>query len=267
MSFCFQIMRHVSPDIDKPVYIFDFKVKVIEHINNHILTAPESQSWKIIFPEYRKLLENHDEADTRYQIAKQIIDDDESCQYFYNLYAREIRCNANDAALLGWYAKEPDIKNQEKIGSSFIDQEDNNPVCAFGTSGIYMVIEKDRIITAFIPGMGVPILTETTTEINKKNPIPRERSKKTYTYKRKIKRKTKGRENWEKSLTPDMRLFYFVFRPAYQTVRTKNLHTSDQERVNKTDFSTLKKGLLKNKITSYEQWKKVRERHGYMQGE
>ncbi len=119
--------------------VFRDAASIIQHLNAHVLSAPEAHGWRLIAPEYEAEVGSQD--DDRYHLAKEMLANGGAALGLYkNVYVVEIEKTCADAAAHGWFTTE------------------NGTSVAFGLTGVVVLAEKTGgvqvVVSSFIAGGG-----------------------------------------------------------------------------------------------------------------
>lgn len=218
-----------------------------QHVRDHVLTHPEAAAWLLLRPELAELVP----AD--FQQLKFLLEQVEQSQgtilqTIYACYTAAIDQAAVDASILVWH---------ESRGDKTV---------ALGTTGLLLVIQRQTLTTAFLPGQGSPEAVRQARE-QLGAVLPRQRQMRS------------GRPGWPRPETwhldpkplqreatrpHDELLYYRVFRPAVQFVRRQQVSGRglDGSRFGGNDYSLLKEVLPPMSQLKLPLWRELRARCG-----
>ena len=238
---------HPARPGDSAPFFSDWQ-SALQHLRDHLLTAPECHAWLLVAPGYGEIVDP-DNADARWSYVHQAeTSAGRAAQPLYDLYRSAVSQDAEDAAGLGWHRSAGPMT-----------------VC-LGTNGILAIIERS-VTTAFLPGQGTAETTLASKEPDRQRGLPREsgmrsgrvgrRDQKTSDRDRQI------REQREAAWSRSQRLYYRVFRPAVQFVkqchhRNRNMYG----KLTRSDYALLKDALPHLSQFKYEDWIALRQRCG-----
>ena len=105
-----------TPELQRPsiphpangatVEVFADWGRAVEHLCDHVLTAPECDGWKVVVVGWEEVL-NLDDGSCRLEYSKNArFPQGHSAQQLFDLYAEAIRLAALDAKNLGWHGSD-----------------------------------------------------------------------------------------------------------------------------------------------------------------
>lgn len=110
--------------------------RAVAHLNKHVLSAPESDVWKLLLEDYEGVV--GPSADDRFHFATKMLQQPFRAQPLYDLYVNAIKAALNDAVEFDWHAS-----------------PDGGDGVAIGLSGIVIIVNAARdpstLRTAFLP--------------------------------------------------------------------------------------------------------------------
>lgn len=223
--------------------------QALGHLRDHVLTAPECEAWALVDARYLQLLDLSD-GKARLRYARQAeASAGRSAQPLYDVYRDAVACDAEDAALLGWYRSQGTL------------------TVALGTSGVLLLIDGP-VRTAFLPGQGDPSATRQSERTEGlRLAIVRERGMRSGRHGR------GGSESWERdrqvrarreaAWSPDQRLYYRVFKPAVQFVKRCQHRCRDMfGRLTRGDYALVKEAIPHLSQLKLDDWLRLRARCG-----
>lgn len=222
----------------------------VEHLRDHLLTAPECFAWAIVAPDYRSLVDP-DDAEGRFRYVEQArTSQGASAQALYDLYRETSALDARDAATLHWFVSVDSL------------------TVGVGTSGICLLIEES-VLTAFLPGQGDPQATltakgkRTCSGDALPRGLPRERGMRSgrgRTGRPDLSpREQMARERRQATWSELQRIYYEAFRPSIQYIRqAHHAHRDMLGRSIVNDYARLKDVLPRRKQLQYEHWRALR---------
>lgn len=259
----FHEMRRIEhPDgSGKTIRFFANRQRAVEHICDHLLTAPECDAWRIIAP-HPLLLERTETKNLRYQTAKLLNlepEEDERCEelfetlytLFYEIAAQEIADAARNAFFYESHTKD----NQSKV------------LVMFSSSGALALAEgladRDEYVlkTFFIPAQGDKGLVVRQKELvrDAKNPLPREKGERHKPCAKYRKREERDKSRRQENYSVQEQLYYLVYKPAYAFLRS--CHIEEQRSFDGTLLTGADYALLKDIVPKldFEQWCDLRK--------
>lgn len=214
--------------------------EALRHLLDHVLTHPECGAWAVVLPQYGTVLDWAD-PDARWRFAREAqATGGASAQALYEMYREAVDSDADGAGRLGWFVDRGDV------------------TVALGTRGILLLVERGTLVTAFLPGQGVPQQVVRGTEqraAGSKAALPREgRGRWRRVGVQEHPRETRQRLEIEKRWSPVERLYYRVFRPSVQFVRTAVYDASGMLRRPARDYGLLRRCLPRMSRLRLEDW-------------
>lgn len=183
---------------DRFVPFFSHWEKAIEHLIAHVLTAPECQGWAIVIPQVSTQIDLQD-VEARTRAAQQARESrGVRVQALFDLYRSAADAASREAGRLGWVASR------------------NACTVALGTTGVLVLIDHNRVVTCYLPGLSGP------TAINRarndcRSVLSREQCHRMRggLPSREQRRQQRREQRW----SAEESLYYRVFRPAVQFIR------------------------------------------------
>jgi hypothetical protein len=126
----------VSPLLTRPLRIFSTQEKALQHVQNHVLTPPESYYWSLVVPAFRSLFDAEQTREVNH-LARRLFENPlpPEAQPLYDGYADSIRQSVRDSIANGWYWQEMGM--------------DGRPTWqGIGKSGIYVIWDQHVVRTA-----------------------------------------------------------------------------------------------------------------------
>ena len=199
-----------------PLRCYANQHSAIAHLNKHLLSAPESEIWRILIEEYEQVVGPRD--DDRFHFAKRMLKHPYRAKPLYDLYVDAVEAALNDAAELGWHAS-----------------PGGGESVAIGLTGIVLFVttqETPSILrTAFLPNQHPAPLAKHQDDCTE-TPLCRERSdsaikpQKTAVFSGR-KQALKARKKRHKKRTRTERIYFEAFRPAKRFVRKSHYKQSN----------------------------------------
>lgn len=200
----------------RSVAVFSTWEAACTHMCNHVLAAPESEAWSLAAPAVNQLADVAN-ADECWRLARESMKPEGGfAQPLYDVYVNAIREAAADAARLGWQVS------------------NGNVVVFMGTSGVLVVIER-QVKTAFLPGQGDPATTlaaqdapsrpgESQTVLARQGGMTSGRKGE---FRQKHDGGSRSKPQRMSSRSREEQLYYTVFRPAVQFIRSRHNRCRD----------------------------------------
>ena len=223
--------------------------QAVQHLCDHLLSAPECHGWVILVPRVREIVApDADRARLRYcQNAWET--QGRSSQALYDLYAQEIIRTLQDARQLQWHCPS------------------GGAVIAFGTSGVLVVVEHQQgtqhvVKTAFLPGFGNPGTVVKSRDANGREVGLRRESQAAgpaLSRRKRCARDERAHERRMARWTGEERLYYMVFRVALRTIRSWHYVRCPGRTSNRLgDYARLKDVLPPRSALKFDQWQALR---------
>ncbi len=238
-----------NPANGETVRFFKNWEKACQHLEDHVLSSPECEAWRLVTPEIENLMALDDE-----KLRLRLVRDARqtagvAAQALYDCYARAVDADCLDARAVGWHATRDDV------------------TVAVGTSGVHVIVEGRAVVTAYLPGQGSAEATAASQRIPFSSarlarhrpmgggilagPHDQQHPKEQHLAERRY-------AGW----TREQKLFYRVFRRALQFVM--NLPDTSYDllgrRFKKHDSALLKVVLPKRRRMKFEDWMELRRR-------
>ncbi len=239
-------------DPARTVRIFDTWELACDHLQSHLLTEPECRAWALVIPEIRNLVEL-EEPESRWaysQKAKQT--EGGAAQKLYDAFSQSVRTAAGEAHRLKWFNFRP-VSSWKTV------------TVALGTAGILMVVES-WLKTAFLPGQGEPQAVREQQEQGGLRRDATARRGRNMRSGRPGLRAAADRDEQDQLLreqnwSDTQKLFYGVFRPAVQFIRSRyHVEIDARGLVRHGDYGLLKDVLPPMSHLKYEDWLALRQR-------
>jgi hypothetical protein len=214
------------------------------HLRDHLLTAPECHAWVLVMPACAGLVDLEN-ADARWAYSRQAAATaGVSAQALYDLYADAVAAELRDAAVLGWHCSAEAV------------------TVALGTSGVLAVLMK-CLRTAFLPGQGDAGATAAARAEDQARPgdLRRERGMRSGPAGRR-ERESRAAAKREADWTPLDLLYYRVFRPAVQFLRSQHVALRDLDGRPLRDYARLKEVLPPLSRLKRADWEEFRRQCG-----
>ena len=233
----YELLRGVVPHPAEPARVVTFFAdwrRAVEHLIDHVLTSPECEAWAIVAPQ---LGQHVDLADglARTGLARSARESKGvEVQALFDVYQREAAEASRQAHVLGWHAQ--------------------NEGCfvALGVSGVFVLVEGDVVVTTYLPGQGNP---EAVSQPDDSRRLRRERHPM-----RRAAPPDEDRRRREAAWSDEERLFYRVFRPAVQFIRSQHHRARGLDgRLRKADAALLKDSLPRMSELGLDGWRTRRE--------
>ena len=248
-----------TPELQRPsiphpangatVEVFADWGRAVEHLCDHVLTAPECDGWKVVVVGWEEVL-NLDDGSCRLEYSKNArFPQGHSAQQLFDLYAEAIRLAALDAKNLGWHGSDGPV------------------TVALGTSGVLVLIQGKTVLTAFLPGHGDPVVVVAARVAASptRAVLPRERGmrRRSPTASQAVPgRERRAQELREAQWSDDERLYHRVFHPAVQFIRSRYHSMRDLNgRMLRCDYALLKPVLPPLSQLKYPQWLELRQQY------
>lgn len=208
--------------------------RAVGHLIDHVLTSPECDGWAIVVPQ---LGQHVDLADglARTRMAQNAHESKGvEVQALFDLYRREAAEASRQAHVLGWHAR---------IGGCFV---------ALGVSGVFVLGDGDVVVTTYLPGQGD---AGAVSQPDDSRHLRRERHPM-----RRAAPPDEERRRREAAWSDEERLFYRVFRPAVQFIRSQHHRAHGLDgRIRKADPAILKDKLPRMSELGLDGWRTRRE--------
>lgn len=241
--------------------------RALEHLCDHVLTAPECEAWARILPEFVAWLLT--DSERRFKLARQIWrqpSPPEEVELLLAAYLEEIQLAIEQAQALGWWWP----SGEDRV--------------YFGLNGLRVVVGKDVVRSAYLPGFGDALSTaaarqealsaEQRRARRRHDPLPRERGSRQGQPEeqgaraRRCERsaRTRGHESSRavrlQAGTPpregstELQARFLIYRRAAQRVRTELVAVLRRSPDGEQGAS-----LLRATIRSLEVWQQLVQRH------
>jgi hypothetical protein len=214
------------------------------HLRDHLLTAPECHAWALVVPACAGVVDLED-TDARWAYAREALTTaGASAQALYDLYAGAVAADLRDAAALGWHCSAGAV------------------TVALGTSGVLAVLVK-CLRTAFLPGQGDARATAAARAEDQARPGDRRRERGMRSGPAgRGGREARAAAGREARWAPAEMLYYRVFRPAVQFVRSQHVAMRDLDGRPLRDYGRLKEVLPPLSRLKREDWESLRRQCG-----
>ncbi|MDR1613873.1 MAG: hypothetical protein LBT97_14010 [Planctomycetota bacterium] len=120
----------------KKVWGFVNWIRAGAHICDHLLTLPEAHAWSVIHPWLKPIVESRSGFETAKRMWSEQGDAD--FQRLYDAYMSAVQFALASSEGEGWHGEEKDGSGER----------------ALGINGVLTVLGGDRVLTAYIPGVG-----------------------------------------------------------------------------------------------------------------
>lgn len=218
--------------------------RVHQHLRDHVLSAPESEAWRLLWPPLEESLD-FDDPDARWHLLRRAESESGALQDLYDRHVEAVRAEVGNAAALGWHR-----------------WREHTTVC-LGTGGV-VTIFAPMIRTAMIPGMGEPEATRRTQALDATSSCMwRHRPMRGASGAASSRSRRRAPLERERGWDRHQRLYYRVFRPAVQAVRQhhpRSLNVYGQPRHN--DVGLLKDVLPRQSELKFQRWRELRDHCG-----
>jgi hypothetical protein len=232
-----ELLRGVVPhpaDPARGVTFFADWRRAVEHLIDHVLTSPECEGWAIVAPPIGQHVDLADGLARTRQALRARESKGVEVQALFDLYQREASEAARQAHVLGWHAQQEDC---------FV---------ALGVSGVFVLVDGDVVITTYLPGQGD---AEAVSRPDDSRHLRRERHPM-----RRAAPPDEDRRRREAAWSEEERLFYRVFRPAVQFIRSQHHRARGLDgRLRKADAALLKDCLPRMSELGLDGWRTRRE--------
>lgn len=237
------------PGPDGAIRVFATGKAAIDHMLDHLLTAPECEAWAVLLPGWSGTLiaqrgqpELVPERTRFFQRLRG--SDGAAAQALYDDWRQVLDGQHQSAQKLGWIGTRPGVR-----------------VC-LGIHAVLMIIVRTpggsaRLKTAFIPGQGRP------EEVRAARAEGRHRHDTSRPTSRRARWREKTRlSGWlEANGTPDQQYFYRVFRPAVRFLRDRyNAEADGIPDPNHRDYDLVYEKLPRVGAWSWADWASTRDR-------
>ncbi len=225
-----------------PLTIFRDEAAAREHVGKHVLGPEEADAWALVVPLMLEVADiaSPSQRSRLYQYVRG--GKREVFEALYELYAKSIVLNLEDACLLGW-------KNVEERGRrGWVG-------VALGTSGLLIVAENGVIKTAFLAGQADPEDGNSSSRSAVSSLSNRHRMRRGY--------RPRVPPPREARWSDAERLYYRVFRPALRFARRCVYEYAPGVsglRSRRSDYWLLKDVLPTIRSVRYERWAAWREK-------
>lgn len=237
-----ETMPHPRGGEDVPIF-GDWR-SACDHIQRHLLTAPECHAWALVAPDLTEVIDLDDDR-ARWSLSRRATDGlDESLPILYELYCRAVHTASRDASQLGWIAARRSV------------------TIALGIDGILLVIES-VLKTAFLPAQADPAVVASVEESGgprSDSPSARIRGMRSGRAKNgldpaRVPVWQDRRSTWSRA----RRIYYEVFRPAVQFIRNQYHDGRDVRGRCLNDYGRLKDVLPPMSRLKFDDWQELRD--------
>lgn len=231
--------------------VFASEELALEHVRDHLLTAPECFGWALIAD-----LESQVglEFQARRRAARQLKAREEPSQGLYELLCEVVARVFKDAACSGWSVE----------GAS-----GEELLVAYGFDGVLVIVQQRVVTTAFLPGLGYA--ERTLAARGRDTDLPREMGMRSRGRRRRATRKTYDSERRERRREGAHRepryesrleeIFHKVFKPSWDFVREQDSYAFDmcgQRLTVGCDYGLLNQ-VLPRRTLRYADWLRLRQ--------
>lgn len=223
---------------DRAVQVHPSVEAAWEHVRKHVLSHPECRAWLLIDPELGELVDFQN-PDARWNLARlESLSSEEVAQRCYDRYSHLLALVSRQSTQQGWCCEDPSRK----------------VAVAFSPLGVVMVIQG-HLKTAMVPGQGDAETTSASHEQQSKA-LPRERSAaRPFGARARHPKEARKHRTRQEQWTREEWLYYEVFRPALQFLRSQNRNRDPYGRPTKhNDLHRLNEVLPPRKRLDYETW-------------
>ena len=234
--------------------VFADWAKALQHVIDHVLSAPECFGWALVIPNYQAFVDPN-QGRRRLQYAQKAEKTKgESAQGLYDAYAAAIIGDIKDAVCLGWLASSGAV------------------TVTLGTCGVLVLTVRRNgtcrtVQTAFLPGQGsAAAVVRSRLEPSDGFVFRRDASRDRPRARRHVvqsAREQRARQRRRPGWADEHRLYYDVFKPAVQFIRTRYHSYCDpfgQEQY--CDYALLKDVLPRRSRLKLEHWQGYRRKCG-----
>lgn len=215
---------------------FGNEARAVEHLVNHVLTAPESQAWALVFEDAGddRLAQVVNDSQQCYRVAKQAHESGAAAvSGLMDAYRQAVDRACFEASRLHWWAT------------------DGHVTVSLGIRAVFAVIEKCTVKTAYIPAQGTPEAVLRRQE-RKGVPVPFMPARKMRNH-RETRKDSRAVER-EKEWTLQQKIYYRLFRPAVQFIRSRYHGMTAMNGARRNDLALLKDRLPSMSNLKYEKW-------------
>ena len=244
-----QLAELEHPATGEAVRVFAGWEGAFQHLRDHVLSAPESEAWRLLWPELEKVVDFEDDLARQRFLEAGAAGDVATVQPLYDQYAAAIRAEAGDASQLGWYTL-----------------REHTTAC-FGTSGVAIILQP-HVRTAMVPGLGTPAATRqsrgepalsATMWRHRPSRIGRLSDNENEEHQRERRERRRREAQWNSQQW----LFYRVFRPAVQAVRQHHNRSFGLDgKETRSDMALLNGVLPPRSQLKFEGWQQRRQQCG-----
>jgi hypothetical protein len=236
-----ELVRGDLPHPGRPgtrVAFFSRLESALAHLRDHVLTAPESEAWAVVEPALASHVDLGDPDRCAAFYRQALASRGLSAQAVFDCYRQAAARAASEAYLLTW---------QRSEGATTV---------ALGTTGVLVVIDGPCVVTVYLPGQGSEEAVR-----QSRNPdaggLPRQR---------RLMRRAEAlspREQRQRSertaqLTLEEQLYYRVFRPVVQFLRSRYHRAYTLDGWRRYDDALLKEVLPPMSRLRFDDWRQYR---------
>lgn len=239
---------------DSQLQVFSDWLKAVQHLCDHVLAAPECFAWTLVAPGCLDVLDPTD-AEARWRYARRAEETQGAdAQPLYEVYNAAILRDMDDAGRLRWRQSSGEI------------------TVTLGTCGVLVVTVRTAparsvVMTAFLPGQGDPELVVGRRGTTLEPPqLRREADESAIRLRRHpfcSARERRARQRRRERQTHEEQLYYDVFKPAAQFIRTRYHAQYDVSgRPHRCDYALLKTVLPRRSQLKFDDWRQCRQQCG-----
>jgi len=232
------------------VRVFGSVPRALDHLRDHLLTAPEAEAWGLMVPDYRDVLDPEDWRG-RSRLVREMMDQDgQPAGDLYRIYAQAIAQACHGGRNLGWHVETDGVE------------------AYFYTTAVLVLLRFDSggdsvVLTSFIPGQGsADKVRKSRDEDDSGGSIVRESTRRMRRGRREL-REDRERSMREIEWSESERRYFRVFRPAVQFIRRSHFDEfafdpgRGRARTRRHEYALLKKRLPSSSRLSYEYWREL----------
>lgn len=222
--------------VSRPALFFENEAKAVDHLRNHVLAGPENEAWALVFAvlgetDVAQKIEN---SEICFMLSKAAEEHGaEAVLDLLEAYRKATDQACLEAAKLRWWASHGCV------------------VVALGITAVFVLIVKSVLRTAYIPAQGSPEMVRKRRESDGIH-IPTSPPKKM----RRSRVKTSDPRHAEREAqwSVEQRIFYKLFRPAVQFIRSRYHSKTSLNGRSWDDIALLKDKLPRMSELGYDKW-------------
>lgn len=224
-------VTHPNPAI-REAYFFVNEQKALEHLQNHLLTSPENEAWALVLADLgqAEIAETLKDSEACFRLIRLAGEAGAAAVSEYlEAYRKAVNQGCVEARKLGWWA------------------QDRWVAVAIGTTAVFALFENSVLRTAYIPAQAVKNRKR---EPGTVTPLPPAHKMRKPREKERDRKAAEREAQW----TALERIYYKLFRPAVQFIRSR-YHTWVSLNGQKwDDIALLKDRLPRMSQLSYAKW-------------